>query len=139
MPSNSTFGTMTTSRRAAILSISFLALLGARGAEAQPSEKKIGFTVQVLTDGFVNVTVAKIVVTQVSPDSQALAAGVAIGDEVVKIQETTVPGNSVLKLKEHMAFVPGSPKKMTFKRLTGAQYDVVFVRPAEPKHGGSPG
>jgi C-terminal processing protease CtpA/Prc len=136
MPSSSTFGTMTTSRRAAILAISFLALLSAPGAEAQPSEKKIGFSVQVLTDGFVNVTVAKIVVTQVSPDSQALAAGVVVGDELVKIQETTVPGNSALKLKEHMAFVPGSPKKMTFKRPTGAQYDVVFVRPAEPKQGG---
>ena len=99
-------------------------------ALAQPPEKKIGFGVQVSTDGFFSATIAKVSVTQVSPDSQALAAGVSVGDEVVKIQEISVPGNSAIKLKEHMDFVPGVPKKITFKRTNGTEYEVVFTRAA---------
>jgi len=122
-------------RRAFALSMSLLALLYVQRVEAQPPEKKIGFSVQVRTDGFLSTTVAKVLVTEVAPDSQALAAGVAAGDELVKIEETIVPGNSALKLKEPMVFVPGVPKRITFKRPTGALFEVVFVRAAETRRG----
>jgi C-terminal processing protease CtpA/Prc len=121
------------SRRFVALTLSVLALAGASRVEAQPSNKKIGFSVQVMTQGLTKTTVAKISVTQVSPDSQALEAGVALGDEVVKIDNTHVPGNSVFTLKAQMAFVAGVPKRVTFRRATGAQYDVVFVRAAKAK------
>jgi C-terminal processing protease CtpA/Prc len=102
---------------------------------AQTSEKKIGFGVKVSTDGFFSSTIAKVEVTQVSPDSQALAAGVSPGDELVKIQDVAVPGNSASKLKEHMDFIPGVPKKIVFKRTNGAEYEVVFIRAGAQKPG----
>jgi C-terminal processing protease CtpA/Prc len=100
---------------------------------AQPAGKKIGFGVQVSTDGFFSTTIAKVAVTQVSPDSQALVAGVSAGDELVKIQDVKVPGNSAANLKEHMEFVPGVAKKITFKRANGTEFDVVFTRMVEAK------
>ena len=65
-----------------------------------------------------------------------MAAGVVAGDEVVKVQDITVPGNSASKLKEHMDFLPGVPKKITFKRNNGVEYDVVFTRALAAKSGG---
>lgn len=123
----------TPKRRAFAIAGLFLLLACATTAQAQPTEKKIGFSVQVSTDGFFSTTIAKVAVTQVSPDSQALAAGVVAGDELVKIQDVTVPGNSAGKLKEHMDFVPGVPKKIIFKRANGSEYEVIFTRAAAPK------
>ena len=119
-----------------VLIAALLALAPLQNAWAQASEMKIGFGISVSTDGFFSTTIAKVAVTQVSPDSQALAAGVVAGDEGVKVQDITVPGNSATKLKEHMDFVPGVPKKVTFKRSNGAEYDVVFTRAPAPKSGG---
>lgn len=115
-------------RQTAALALSVLALACASRAEAQPSTMKIGFSVQVMTQGLTKTAVAKVSVTKVSPGSQALEAGVAVGDELVRIGTTTVPGNSAFNLKPQMAFVPGVPKRITFRRATGAEYDVVFVR-----------
>jgi len=102
---------------------------------AQPSDGKIGFAVEVSTDGFFSSKITKVAISRVSPNSQALAAGVTAGDEIVKIQDISVPGNSTGKLKEHMDFVPGVPKKLTFKRANGTEYEVVFTRAAAPKSG----
>ena len=113
---------------ACLLLLVLLALAPWQKVWAQQPEKKIGFGISVSTDGFFSTTIAKVAVTQVSADSQALGAGVAAGDEVVKIQDITVPGNSANKLKEHMDFVPGVPKKITFKRANGTEYEVVFTR-----------
>ena len=116
------------SRRTGALALSVLTLACAGRAEAEPSTKKIGFSVQVMTQGLTRTTVAKVSITQVTPGSQAQEAGVAVGDELVKIETTTVPGASVFILKPQMAFVPGVPKRITFRRASGAQYEVVFVR-----------
>ncbi len=121
-------------RGPAAIAICMLALMFTQGAAAQPPEKKIGFGVQVYTDGFFSSTVTKIAVTQVVADSQAQSAGVAVGDELVRVQEAIVPGGSATKLKEHMEFVPGMPKKITFKRANGSEYDVVFTRAALSKN-----
>lgn len=123
-------------QRAVAITSLLLALIPFQEVCAQQSEKKIGLGVQVSTDGFFSSTIAKVAVTQVSPDSQALAAGVAAGDELVKIQGIIVPGNSVTKLKEHMDFEPGVPKKITFRRSNGSEFEVVFTRAVAPKAGG---
>jgi C-terminal processing protease CtpA/Prc len=123
-------------RHAVALIAIWVALAPMSFAFAQQPEKKIGFSVQVSTDGYFSSTVAKVAITQVSADSQALAAGVVAGDEIIKIHDTTVPGNSASKLKEHMDFVPGVPKRITFKRANGTEYDVVFTRALATKLGG---
>lgn len=136
MPSTFTIKHRTLPRGPAVMALCMLALLFTQGAAAQPSDRKIGFGIQVYTDGFFSSTVTKIAVTQVTVDSQAQAAGVAVGDELVRIQDTVVPGGSAPRLKEHMDFVPGVPKKITFRRANGSEYDVVFVRAAASKSGG---
>ena len=55
-------------------------------------------------------------------------AGVVVGDNVVRIEKTVVPGASAFTLKEHMDFVPGVPKTLGFRRANGSVYDVTFVR-----------
>jgi len=114
--------------RLAALGLAVLALVCASRSEAQQRPKKIGFSVQVQTSGLTRTTVAKIVVTQVAPDSQAQAGGVVAGDELLRIDSTIVPGNSVFALKAHMGFEPGVPKSVTFRHADGAQFNVVFVR-----------
>ena len=125
-----------TLRGAMAIGISLLALNLLQVAHAQSSDKKIGFGVSVSTDGWFSSTIAKVAVSQVIADTQASVAGVAVGDEVIRIQEVTVPGNSASKLQEHMDFVPGVPKKILFKRPNGSEYEVVFTRVMPPKVGG---
>ncbi|ALL14374.1 hypothetical protein AQ619_14035 [Caulobacter henricii] len=117
-------------RRSVVFGVTMLALAVSAEAGAKPRARKIGFSVQVMTTGLTKTTVAKIVVQQVQADSQAMEAGVAVGDELVRIDGTDVPGNSVFVLKKHMAFEPGVPKTVTFRRKTGAQFEAVFIRAA---------
>ena len=126
---------ISSSPRPATIAISLAMLLLASSVSAEPANRKIGFSVQVSTSGLTKTTVAKISIIHVHPNSQALTAGVKVGDELVTIDNTSVPGNSVFKLKEHMAFVPGVPKKITFKRPTGALYEVIFVRAGKSESG----
>lgn len=113
-----------------------LTAVAVQGAAAQQPEKKIGFGVEVSADGFFSTTLARVSVNSVTPDSQAAAAGVVVGDEVVRIQGITVPGNSAATLKEHMEFVPGVPKRIVFKRANGTEYEVTLTRALPSKSGG---
>jgi len=122
-----------TARRSLLMALTALALTGSNPVLAQPPARKIGFGVKVMTDGLLSQTVARIEVAKVSPGSQAQAAGVAVGDELVRIDDTPVPGNSAMTLKAHMDFVPGVPKKVTFKRPSGVIYVATFVRAVDPK------
>ena len=114
--------------RAAAVSLSLFALVGATQALAAAPAKKIGFAVRVMTRGLTKTTVDAVVVSAVTPNSQAAEAGVAVGDSVARIGTTVVPGASVFALKPHMEFTPGVPKTVTFKRANGTSYDVTFVR-----------
>lgn len=117
-----------------LLACAVLAFAAGQSVWAQTAERKIGFSVAVNKESFFSTTVSNVTVTKVTPDSQAQVAGVAPGDEIIKIQGTTVPGNSALKLSSYMDFVPGVPKRITFKRSNGSEYEVVFTRamPAQP-------
>jgi C-terminal processing protease CtpA/Prc len=106
-----------------------LALASCAGlAAAQAPGKPIGFGLSISTDGFFSTTVEKVVVTHVLADSQAQAAGLVVGDELMKVQGLVVPGGSGTKLKPEMEFVPGVPKKLVFRHANGAEYEVTFTR-----------
>lgn len=119
--------------RTAAATLSVLAIMGATPALAAAPAKKIGFAVRVMTRGLTKTTVDAVVVSAVTPNSQAAEAGVAVGDSVARIETTVVPGASVFALKPHMEFKPGVPKTVTFKRANGTPYDVTFVRAATAK------
>ncbi len=87
---------------------------------------------QVSTDGFFSSTVAKVTVIQVLPNSQALAKGLAIGDELIRVQGVQVPGNKATTLKPHMEFVAGVPKELVFRRTNGTEYEVTLTRAKSP-------
>jgi C-terminal processing protease CtpA/Prc len=95
---------------------------------AQETSRPIGFSLQVATDGIFSATVSKAEVANVMPDSQAQAAGIRVGDELVRVQGVAVPGGDGSKLKPLMEFVVGEPKRLTFKRKDGSQYEVILTK-----------
>lgn len=101
--------------------------LACLAAGAQP--RPIGFSLQVSTDGILSPKVVKAVVGKVAEDSQAKAAGLAAGDELIKVEGIDVPGNGAYTLKPHMEFVPGKPKRLTFRRADGSTYEATLTKP----------
>lgn len=98
-------------------------------ATAQQPSGRIGFSLKVQAEGFFNFKVTKVVVELVEPGSQAQAAGLALGDELIKVQDVDVPGNDVSVLKPHMEFAPGKPKRLLFRRPNGQTYEAMLVKP----------
>jgi len=98
-------------------------------ATAQQPSGKIGFSLKVQADGIFNPKVTKIVVDLVEPESQAQKAGLALGDELIKVEDIEVPGADASVLKPHMKFVSGKPKKLIFKRVNGQIYEATLVKP----------
>jgi S1-C subfamily serine protease len=59
---------------------------------AQQAGGAIGFSLHIQTDGFFTPKVVKALVKEVDPGSQAQAAGLAPGDELIRVQGVAVPG-----------------------------------------------
>ena len=97
--------------------------------KAQQPSGRIGFSLKVQADGFFKPKVTNVVVDLVEPGSQAQTAGLAPGDELIKVQDIEVPGTDASVLKPHMEFVSGKPKKLVFRRPNGQTYAVTLVKP----------
>ena len=114
---------------ATVLSFFLLIGLTANQSNAQQPSGRIGFSLKVQADGFFKPKVTKIVVDLVEPGSQAQTAGLALGDELIKVQDIDVPGTDASVLKPHMEFVSGKPKKLMFRRPNGQTYEATLVKP----------
>ncbi len=110
--------------------LALAALLAAGTAFADDKPAPIGMSLKIHAEGFFSTTVVKATVESLVPDSQALKAGLAVGDELLRVQGITVPGNKADVLKPHMKFEPGVPKKLAFKRADGSEYEVTLIRAA---------
>lgn len=131
---NSVLHRPTQSRRLVACLSLFIALsCGALAGESKNAPKPIGFSLQVSGDGFFNPTVTMAVVKAILPGTPAEAAGIKVGDELVKVEGVVVPGNTGSALKPRMEFVPGKPKKMVFKRPDGTEYEVTLTRSVPSK------
>ena len=97
-------------------------------ATVQQPSGRIGFSLKVQADGFFNPKVTKVVVELVEPGSQAQTAGLALGNELIKVQDVEVPGTDASVLKPHMEFVSGKPKKLVFRRPNGQTYEATLVK-----------
>ena len=87
------------------------------------------FSVEVYTDAFfLNPNVARIVVREVFPNSQASEAGIAPGDEIIQVEQLVVPGTKARDLEPLMEFKPGVPKRLVLRRSNGSQYEVTFTK-----------
>jgi C-terminal processing protease CtpA/Prc len=69
------------------------------------------------------------VAARLQDDSQAKAAGLAVGDELIRVEGIEVPGNGAFTLKPHMEFVPGKPKRLMFRRADGSTYEATLTKP----------
>ena len=112
-----------------LLSICVTFGLTIKQVTAQQPSGRIGFSLKVQADGFFKTKVTKIVVDLVEPGSQAQTAGLALGDELIKVQDVEVPGTDASVLKPHMEFVSGKPKKLVFRRPNGQTYEATLVKP----------
>ncbi len=112
-----------------LLSICVTFGLTIKQVTAQQPSGRIGFSLKVQADGFFNPKVTKVVVELVEPGSQAQTAGLALGDELIKVQDVEVPGTDASVLKPHMEFVSGKPKKLLFRRPNGQTYEATLVKP----------
>ena len=112
-----------------LLSICVTFGLTIKQVTAQQPSGRIGFSLKVQADGFFKTKVTKIVVDLVEPGSQAQTAGLALGDELIKVQDVEVPGTDASVLKPHMEFVSGKPKRLVFRRPNGQTYEATLVKP----------
>ena len=92
----------------------------------QVSEKS-GFGLKVHADGFFNPKVIKVLVNLVEPGSQAHAAGLLLGDELIRVQDLSLPGTDTALLKPHINFVQGMAKRLVFKRPNGETYEATLT------------
>jgi C-terminal processing protease CtpA/Prc len=89
--------------------------------------EKFGFGLQVQADGFFNPKVIKVLVNLVEPGSQAHTAGLSLGDELIRVQDFSLPGTDTALLKPHMNFAQGMPKRLVFRRPNGQTYEATLT------------
>lgn len=86
-------------------------------AALQVSER-FGFGLQVQADGFFNPKVIKVSVNLVEPGSQADTAGLSLGDELIRVQDLSLPGTDTALLKSHINFFKKCQRPSYLEDLT---------------------
>ena len=104
-----------------------IALCGVTARAAGP-DQPIGLSLDVETEGIFSVKVNKVLVTKLLPESQAAAAGIVVGDELIRVQGIPVPGNSPDVLAPHLSFTAGQSKLLVFRRPNGSVYEVTLKK-----------
>ncbi|MEY2506011.1 MAG: hypothetical protein QOH01_340 [Verrucomicrobiota bacterium] len=110
-------------------------LVGAWTQLACAGEKGwFGFGVAIKGEGFfLNPILASATVDVVQPKSPAAEKGIAVGDEVLQIEGTDVPGTRALKLRPLMQKEVGQTLHLKLKRANGETYSVALVAATPPK------
>ena len=111
------------------IAIAFLLLL----VFAQPSHaagQKLGFVTEVYGEGFfLNPLVTKILVTEVTKNSLAEAAGVRSGDLIIQIEGQNVAGKRAWELQRFMKLTPGETRTFRVKHADGTEVDARITKP----------
>jgi C-terminal processing protease CtpA/Prc len=97
---------------------------------SQAAEAKLGFSVRLEGEGFfLNPLVKKLFVETVTKGSLAEAAGLKVGDEIVKIEGQTVVGRRARELQGYMKLNPGETRTLRLKHADGTEADVRITKP----------
>ena len=91
--------------------------------------ERFGLGLQVQADGFFNPKVIKVLVNLVEPGSQADTAGLSPGDELIRVQDLSLPGTDMALIKFHIDFFQGMPKTLVFRRPSGQTYEATLRQP----------
>ncbi len=102
-------------------------------ASASAGEKGwFGFVGKVRGSGFLNPTVSSVLVDSIVPNSPAAQKGVAVGDEIVQVEKTDVPGHKASELKPLIEKQVGETLHLKLKRPNGETYSVSMVAVKRP-------
>lgn len=113
----------------------FVLLLSAWTQHVHAGEKGwFGFGVTVKVEGFfLNPNLTSVTVDVVQPRSPAAEKAIAVGDEVLQLEGTDVPGAKALKLRSMMQKEVGQTLHLKLKRPNGETYSVALVAAKSPK------
>jgi C-terminal processing protease CtpA/Prc len=93
-------------------------------------EQKLGFEVDVEGEGFfLNPTVTKVHVRQVTKGSVAETAGMKSGDLIIQVEGQPVAGKHALELRPLMKFNPGETRTLRLKHADGTESDAKITKP----------
>jgi len=91
-----------------------------------------GFGLKVAGEGFFNPTVKSITVDSIAPRSPASEQHMAVGDEIIQIEGTAVPGRKASELKPLMQKQVGETIHLRLKRPAGEFYSVTLMAVKKP-------
>lgn len=92
-----------------------------------------GFGLKVEGSGFLSLTVQSVTVESIAPHSPASEQSIAVGDEIIQVEETTVPGRRAWELKPLMQKQVGETVRLRLKRPAGDIYSVALIAVQAPK------
>jgi C-terminal processing protease CtpA/Prc len=93
-----------------------------------------GFGVSVKGSGFfLNPTVESVIIESVVPKSPAAQHAIAVGDEVVQVEGTSVPGRKANELKPLMKKEAGQVLHLRLKRASGEIYSANITAVKRPE------
>ena len=91
-----------------------------------------GFGLKVEGSGFLSFTVKSVTVESIAPHSPASEQSIAVGDEIIQVEETTVPGRRAWELKPLLQKQVGDKIHLRLKRPTGQIYSVTLTAAKSP-------
>jgi C-terminal processing protease CtpA/Prc len=93
-----------------------------------------GFGVKVAGEGFfLNPTVRSITIESIAPNSPAAGQHIGVGDEIIQVENTEVPGRKASELKPLMQKQVGETVRLRLKRPTGETYSVTLTAAKAPR------
>ena len=115
------------------LAATILALALVLPSTSMAAEKGwFGFDLKIAGAGLFNPTVRSITVASIAPGSPAAAKAIAVGDEIVQIEETSVQGRKASELKPLIQKQVGETIHLRLKRPGGEIYSVTLVAAKNP-------
>ena len=93
-----------------------------------------GFAVSVKGSGFfLNPTVEAVIIQSVVPKSPAAQHDIAVGDEVVQVESTAVPGRKANELKPLLRKEVGQVLHLRLKRVSGEIFSANITAAKRPE------
>ena len=92
-----------------------------------------GFGADIKVDGILSPTLVWVKISKVEPASPAAQKGVAVGDEILQVDNTDVPGHKARELKPLMQKQVGETLHLRLKHANGETYSAALIAVQPPK------
>jgi C-terminal processing protease CtpA/Prc len=111
----------------------FILVAASTGGVSAAEKGWFGFGVSIKGEGFLLNPILRFVkIDTVEARSPAAEKGIAIGDEIIQLENTEVPGHRALELKSLMQRSVGESLHLKLKRPNGETYSVTLVAAKKP-------